>query len=188
MTSKLGAIDPAVDRMMDLDSPTYGDERERSILMAAATFGMTLGMLACLLVAVVSAVFGALVLPVVAVVLMGVPSWAMLFYARRRGVDVEELANRSTARQKAWTMVVIFGGIMVTLAAMAYTAFAGHGLVVLPTLEVAGPKATGVVPGMVRGGIIGGAAGACLGLLAMILGPRMRARRAAAAPEDADED
>lgn len=188
MTSKLRAIDRAVDRMMDLDSPTYGDERERSVFMAAATFGMTLGMLTCLAVAVVAAVLGALLLPVVALILMGVPSWATISYARRRGVAVDELADRGTPGQKAWSMAIVFGGAVITMAAMAYTVFTGHGLVQVPSIEIAGPHAIGVAPSMVRGGIIGGAVGACLGLLAMIIGPRLRARRAAAAPEEVDED
>ena len=187
MTSKLRAIDRAVDRMMDLDSPTYGDERERSVLMAAATFGMTLGMLTCLLAAVVSAVLGAMLLPVVALVLMGVPSWATVYYARRRGVAVDELADRGSAGQKAWSIAIVFGGAVITLAAMAYTVFTGHGLVTLPSVEIVGPEASGALPSAVRGGIIGGAGGACLGLLAMIIGPRLRARRAAAAPADVDE-
>lgn len=187
MTSKLRAIDRAVDRLMDLDSPTFGDERERSVLMAAATFGMTLGMLTCLVVAVVAAALGALLLPVVALMLMGVPSWAMIYYARRRGVAVDELADRGSPAQQAGSMALVFGGVVIALAGMAYTAFTGHGLVQLPSVEIAGPHASGVAPSMVRGGIIGGAGGACLGLLAMIIGPRLRARRAAAAPADVDE-
>lgn len=187
MTRTNGRFDRTVERIMALDSSVYGDERERAVFMEAATFGMTIGVLASLAVALVAAVLGSLLLPVVLIVLAGVPGWATMSYARRRGVDVTDLVGRVSLRERAGTIAVTFGGILLTLGAMAYTVFAGHGLVELPSVDVVGPDASGLAASMVRGAVIGAAGGAIIGLVAATVGSRWRRRRTADAAVD-DED
>ena len=185
MTRRNGRIDRTLDRMMALDSPVYGDERERALFMESATFGMTVAIYVSLASALVAAVFGTLLLPVVLLVMAAVPSWATMYYAKRRGVDVNELVNRVSLRDKAGTLVVTFVGIVLVIGAMAYTIFTGHGLLRLPVLDLVGPDASGLGASLVRGGIIGAFGGAVVGLVAAAVGSR---RRAGDDTADDDED
>ena len=186
MTRKDGRIDRTLDQIMALDSPVYGDERERALFMESATFGMTIGIFASLAAAIVSAIFGALVLPVVLLLLAALVSWATMYYAKRRGVDVNELVGRVALRDRARTIVVTFGGIVLVLAAIAYTVFTGHGLVEPPDLDLIGPDASGVGASMVRGAVIGAFGGGLVGLVASIVGSRRRPADDSAVDDDED--
>lgn len=189
MSSKQGRVDRAVDRIMGLDGPGYGDERERAVVMEAGTWGMTVGIVASIGAALVAAVLGLLLAPVLLLVLSAVPAFATIGYAQRRGVDLNELNDRSPLSEKAWVFAVVFGGLALVVGAMAYTVFTGHGLVQLPDLELIGPDASGVGASMVRGAAMGGFGGLLVGMVAMLVGPRLRARRAAKAPAELpDED
>jgi len=180
-----GRVDRALDRMMALDSPVYGDERERAVFMESATFGMTVGLVASLGAAVVAAVLGTLVLPAVLLVAAAVPSWGTAFYAKRRGVDINELVGRVSLRERAGTVVLVFGAVTLTVAAMAWTVFTGHGLIELPTPDVVGPDADNVWASMLRGGMVGGLGGALVGLVAAVVGSR---RGKATQEEDVEDD
>lgn len=186
MSRKQGALDRAADRMMGLESASYGDERERAVFMEATTFGYATTIYTGLTVALVAAVLGELLLPAVVLLLVGVPSWATIWYAGRRGVDVEELSGRAEGRVRTVVGAVVFGGIALALAAMAYTVFVGHGLVALPEIDLAGPDASGVMASLVRGAVIGGAGGLLVG--AVVLAVKYRRGAAPRPVEDADED
>lgn len=189
MNGKQGRVGRAVDRYMSLDGDSYGDERERAVVTEAATFGFALGIYASLAVALVAAVLGALVLPAVLVALLAVPSWSAIWYAGRHAVDIGELAERAGLQVRVGTLVAVFGGVLLTVAAMGFTVLSGHGLVQLPTVDVVGPDATGIAASLVKGGVVGALGGALVGVVAIPLAARRRRRRAADAPwDEPDED
>jgi hypothetical protein len=160
-TSYLGR---AADRFMNLDSASYGDERERVVFMEASTFGTTIGTYLHLLGAVIAAAFGQLLLPLVLLVLMCVPALATGWYAARRDVDVPELAERAEAATKAVHLVLVYGGIVLVLVGMLYTVSTGHGLVPVPEPDLTSADTrrllTSLLGGATIGGVVGGAAAA----------------------------
>ena len=120
---------------------------------------------------------GHLLLPVLLLVLVGLQSWATLWYAGRHGVDVSELAFRAEPRLKRNAGLVVFGGFAVVLAALACTVFTGHGLLAPPALDLE----SGLFASMVKGGVVGGGGGLLVGAVVMAVKDR-RARRAGGGP------
>ena len=160
------ALDRMAGRMMDLKSPAYGDERERAVFMESSNFGLTIGLYAGLLGALVAAVFGLLLLPVALLVTTILPAAATHWYASRRGVNLQSLADTSGARSTMIHIVVACAITSLTFACMAFTVFSGQALVPMPALDVAPGQGFlgGLVGGAVIGGIIGGLAGVAGGL------------------------
>lgn len=91
MTDRAPGVDRAAERLVDIDHVSYGDERERSLYMEAATFGMMLGVWACFIGSFVFALFGEVLVPVVLIAVSMVPAYGTLWYAERRGVQPFEL-------------------------------------------------------------------------------------------------
>lgn len=165
-------FDRVAERIMDLDSPAYGDERERAVFMEASSFGLTAALYAGLLSAFTASLFGFLLLPVVLLVVTLLPSGAAVWYARRRGVDVRKLAESAGARS-TMVSIVVFGAVMVlTFAAMTYTVFTGSPLLPVPRIDVT--PGEGFFGGMAQGAVIGG----MIGGLATVIGGLHSYRRA----------
>ncbi len=172
MTHRPTMLDRVAERIMDLDSPAYGDERERAVFMEASSFGLTTALYAGLVSAFVASVFGFLLLPVVLLVVTLLPSGAAVWYARRRDVDVQKLAENAGARS-TMVSIVVFGAMMtLTFAAMTYTVFAGHALLAAPRIEVT--PGEGFIGGMAQGAVVGG----MIGGLAAVIGGVFSFRRA----------
>ena len=181
MTRRPSMLDRVAGRMMDLDSPAYGDERERAVFMEASSFGLTTGLYTGLLSALAAAVFGFMLLPVILLVVTILPAAAALWYARRRNVDVQKLAENAGARS-TMVSIVVFGAMMVlTFAAMTYTVFTGHPLLPAPRLEVT--PGEGFFGGMAQGAVIGG----MIGGFAAIVGGILSFRRAHRHPDESDQ-
>lgn len=181
MTRRPGKLDRAAERIMDLDSPAYGDERERSVFMESNAFGLTVGLYAGLLGAIIAAVFGLFLLPTALLVLtMMLPSLAALWYAQRRGVNPQKLAENAGARSTMVGIVVFGVGVMVTFAAMAYTVFAGQPLVSPPQFDVT--PGEGFFGGMAQGAVVGGMISGAAAIVGGVSGYR-RANRVRAARE-----
>jgi tetrahydromethanopterin S-methyltransferase subunit B len=174
MRNTRGTLGRAADAVMALDSPAYGDERERAAFMEATTFGFTIGIYVNLAVAFVAAVLGGLLLPAVLLLVMAVPTWSAIWWASaRHGVDISDLADRAEPRSRTTVRLVVVGGMFLTVAAMAYTVFTGHGLAVPPHVDVTGPDTGGFVGGLVQGAVVGG----MIGLLAFTVLSATRRRR-----------
>ncbi|WP_105030443.1 hypothetical protein [Arthrobacter ruber] len=172
MTHKPTLLDRVAERIMDLDSPAYGDERERAVFMESSSFGLTTGLYAGLVGALVASIFGAVLLPVVLLAVTILPSAAATWYAKRRDVHPRKLAENAGARS---TMVgiVVFGAVMaLTFAAMTYTVLTGAPLVPAPRLDVT--PGEGFLGGMAQGAVVGG----IIGGLAAIVGGMLSFRRA----------
>lgn len=183
MTTKTrGALDRAAERLMDMDSAVYGDEREQAVVTEASTFGMTIGLYANMAAAVVAALLGQLVLPVVLLVVMAAPTLGTVWYAGRRGVDMNELAGRASRRSRLRAVAWSFGTIGLSAGAMLYTVRVGHGIVPVGEVDV---MSDGVVSSMVTGALIGAIIGGVIGAIAFALG--LKRRRTEAPSEDADD-
>lgn len=57
MTRRESRLDRMAERVMDLDSPAYGDERERALFMESCAFGLTTGLFLGFLSALGAALF-----------------------------------------------------------------------------------------------------------------------------------
>ncbi|AVZ38449.1 MULTISPECIES: hypothetical protein [unclassified Dietzia] len=174
MTQRDSVFDRWSDRVMNLDSPVYGDERERTVFMEASSFGLTIGLYAGLAGAVVSAAFGLILLPVVLLALTILPAAATQWYAWRRGVHLNALVERSGARSAMVTMVGGCALVALVFAAMTVTVFAGQPL--LPTPSVTLTPGQGPLGGAAQGAVIGGMIGAVAGMIGSVVSYR-KARR-----------
>lgn len=173
-------LDRMSERVMDLESPAYGDERERAVIMESGHFGMTVGLYVGLVGAFVASLFGLILLPVLLLVLTVLPSAAYQWYARKRGVDPNRLAEKSVARSTMWGFVIFGSGMALTFAGMACTVFAGQPLLTAPQLEVV--PGEGFLGGMAQGAVVGG----ILGGLATVVGGVLSYRRANRKAMDGD--
>jgi len=172
MTRRRNVLDRVAERVMDLDSPAYGDERERAVFMESNSFGLTSGFYVGLLGAVVASIFGLVLLPAALLVMTILPAAAALWYARRRGVDLQKLAENAGARSTMIGIVVYGAAGVLTSAAMTYTVFTGQPVLPVPPLEVT--PGQGFMGGMAQGAVVGG----MLGGAATIVGGVYSYRRA----------
>jgi hypothetical protein len=172
MTTNRTLLDRFAERVMDLDSPAYGDERERAVSMEANTFGLTAGLYVGLLAAALFSLFGLLLLPVALLVFSVLPSAVATWYARRRGVNLHKLAENAGSRSTMVAIAIYGVALMLTFAAMAYTVFAGQPIISAPSIEVT--PGEGFLGGMAQGAVIGG----ILGGLAAVVGGALSFRRA----------
>lgn len=175
VSRKPSTLSAAVDRLMN-STQGPGDERERAIAAKASSFGVVMGIYAGLLLALTTAVFGSLLVPVVIFILLGVSSWSAIWYAHRHHVDLHALASQAGAFAKASAFAAVAGGFLLILGAMAVTIFTGHPLIDLPAAELTGPNATGTGASFVRGAIIGGFLGCAGGLAALLISIKKPAR------------
>lgn len=176
MSGRRGALDRLAERVMDLDSPAYGDEREKAVSLEASAFGLTVAFGVGLVGALVAAVTG---YPVVAVALLAMvllPAAATGWYARRRGVDVQRLVDTAGARS-TYTAAVLYGaGTALVFLALSYLALAGRPVVSLPDAGVV--PGEGFLGGFLQGGAVGGVLGGLATVVAGVLGMRRADRRA----------
>lgn len=174
MTNSGNALDRAAAGVMDLDSPAYGDERQRSVFMEAGHFGLTIGLYLGLFVALMASVFGLLLLPVVLLLVTVLPSAATHWYARRRGVNINSLAERSGARSTLVSIIVACSTVTLTFAGMSYTVFAGQPLVSPPSIGVT--PGEGLLGGMAEGAVVGGMLGGLAGIVGALFAHRKAKR------------
>lgn len=163
MKGKRHVLDRMADQVMDLDNPAYGDERERAVFMESSAFGTSIGIYVALAAAIVTSAFGLVLLAVVLVCAAVLPSIAMRWYARRRGVDVEALANQAGDRSTLTNFIIIGGAMVLVFAAIGYWMFTGQPLVTAPAISIT--PGEGFLGGMAQGAVIGG----LIGGFAMIL-------------------
>ncbi|MFC5998907.1 hypothetical protein ACFP6A_09270 [Quadrisphaera sp. GCM10027208] len=177
MSGRRGALDRLAERVMDLDSPAYGDEREKAVSLEASGLGLRVAFCAGMVGSLVAAVTGHPVVAVALLVMVFMPAGAAVWYARRRGVDLQQLLETAGTRS-AYTATVLYGaGTTLTFTALTYLAFAGRPLLRLPEVEVV--PGEGFVGGFVQGGAAGGVVGGLATVVAGVLGMRRAAHRSA---------
>jgi len=184
MNHKHSTLDRAAERLIDIDNVSHGDERERAIYMEASTFGMTLGIWGCFFASLVFAIFGQILLPVVLISVAMIPSYGTLWFANRRGVNTLELLSRGSYRSGLTSAVSFAVVLLLTLAAIIYSAYFGRGLLQFEvTFEVVGD---GLAEVAVQGALIGAGVGAVLGVVwvALIIRGHKKKRYKEPAPGD----
>lgn len=164
-----------------------GDEREQAVVAESSTVGFVVGLYANMAIAFAAAALGSLAVPTILLLISAIPAWATTVYARRQGVDFEDLVARSSPFARIGTLLAVFIGYLLVVAAMAWTVFTGQGIVPMPAIDV-GPDSTGIVASMVRGGVIGAMGGLLLGPVFLLLGQRRKRRLQAtsASPDDVE--
>lgn len=178
MKRRRNVLDRVAEQVMDLDSPAYGDERERAVFMESSTFGLTTGLYVGVFAAVIASVFGLVLLPVALLVMTILPWAAALWYARRRGVNLQELAESAGARSTMVSILVHGTAMVLTFAAMAYTVFMGQPVLPAPSIEVI--PGEGFLGGMAQGAVVGGMLGGLAAIVAGVLSFRRANRRSKA--------
>lgn len=165
-------LDRAADRVMDLDSAAWGDERERAVFTESSSFGLTTALYAGYLGAVIASLFGLILLPVALLLVVNLPAAAATWYAKRRNVNLRDLAEKAGARSTMLNGVFFSVAMAATCAALAYTVFTGHS--VLPTPSLAGLSEVAFFRGLAQGAVVGG----MIGALAALVGSVFSYRRA----------
>ncbi|ROR73966.1 hypothetical protein [Bogoriella caseilytica] len=162
------------------DSPAYGDERERAILTEAATLAMQVGSYLCFAGALLTALFGNILAPAVLILAGTVPSYSMMWYASRRGVDAHALAARAPMRSIGGAMALVTLSLVGSAAAIAFTIWQGEGI--LPGLPFAD---IGLSPYVGVGMAVGTVLGLTLAILGLAKDRRSaRERDSAEAPDE----
>lgn len=164
--------DRMANQVMDLDSPAYGDERERAVFMESSAFGMSIGIYAALGAAIAASAFGLVLLPVALVCTVVLSAIAMEWYAGRRGVDVQALAKQAGDRSTLTNFIIIGGAMLLVSCAIGYGMIIGQPLLTAPSVSIT--PGEGFLGGMAQGAVIGG----LIGSLAMILKGVLNYRRA----------
>ena len=172
MTSTPGRLSRLAAHVMHLDSPAYGDERERAVCMESNSFGLTIGIYLGLTLAIITSVFGLLFVPPLILAMTIIPSAAARWYSLARGVDTRKMADAAGDRSTTVTIIAFGSAMALTFAALAFTIFTGTSIVPTPSIEVT--PGEGFFGGMVQGAAIGGV----LGGLGAIIGGLVSNRRA----------
>lgn len=172
-----GPLDSLAARLMKLDSPVYGDERERGVVLEATGFGWTVGHYLAGLFALGAVATGHVAMSVVLLVAACVPVFAAQWYASRRQVDFTALALRDPgAVRRSRTVALVF--VALFCVALGFLGFAGRPLVPLPAVS----------DEAFRGGLQGAAVGGAIGALCGLAWQAVAARRGRRRPQlDADE-
>lgn len=72
-----------------------GDEREQAIILRAYAFALVLAMLLGFATSILFAVFGLGLWSVAPLMVVGIPSWAAIWFSAREGVDLVALLDRA---------------------------------------------------------------------------------------------
>jgi hypothetical protein len=175
MTRDKTALDRMADRVMDLDSRAYGDERERAVFMESSSFGLTTALYLGLFGAIVSAVLGLVLVPVLLLAMVILPGAAAAWYARRRGVDLQQLAENAGERSTMIALVSFGAGTVLTFGAMSYSVISGDPLLSPPSIDVT--FGDGFAGGAAQGALVGGMIGGLAAVAGVVHSYRRASRR-----------
>lgn len=160
MSPKVNVVDQAAEKLVNIDNANHADERERSVHMEAQAFGMQLSGLTCWVGALVLAIFGQILTPLVLIILPVIPALGAQWYGRRRGVDHYRLVARGPA-VKTLTWTGLYGLLLFTTClAMVHRAYYGEGLLdytvtVEVSEELQEPMAVVAIFGLGLGALVG---------------------------------
>ncbi|WP_051477048.1 hypothetical protein [Arthrobacter sp. Br18] len=176
MNQNRNVLDRAAERILQLDSASYGDERERAVYTEAATFGMTASLYMGIIGAFITALLGLILVPILLVVFSVIPMYCTMWYAGRRGVNTMDLASRASDRSLTFQAVFTLSVLLLTIGAMGFTGWAGRGLI--PLVDAVSISAD-TMESLGSGAVMGGAVGAVLGVLATGFAIRQARRKCA---------
>lgn len=173
------------DRILDLDNPVYGDERQRIVTLEACALAFTVMGHVFVALAIVFAVTGAPVLGLVMFVLAATQALIASRYARSKGVDFQELVAQYAPRAGRRASVVSWVALVVFALAGPYWVHTGHGLLPLDWTPEISPGGGGDA---LQGALIGAVAGGAIGAVLAEVGRRKKAKTRAADLEADDLD
>lgn len=176
-------LDAVADRVLDLGSPVYGDERERRVVLEACSFGFTLGLYAALAAAVLAGAAGSVGASLGFLLVAVAPSAAAAWYARRRNVDFDLLATRDR-RAYVRGQVVALVAALAWCGTLAFLGLTGRPLLPVGDVLAAGASMGGALQGMAVGGVVG----AVIGGAWHVASTRRKAARASRTADEPDDD
>lgn len=95
------------------------------------------------------------------------PAAAASWYAKRRGVDMQALAESASTRSTLMGLLGVGATAVLTFAALTYTVFTGQPLLTAPSLDVTVGEGAlgGAAQGAVVAALVGGVAAVVVGLV-----------------------
>ncbi len=183
MNQHRNVLDRAAEKILQLDSASYGDEREHAVYTEAATFGMTATLYIGFISAFVASLLGLILGPILLLVFSVIPVYCTMWYAGRRGVHTMDLASRASDRTLRFQAFFSLSVLLLTIGAMGFTGSTGRGLIPLGDAIAISADAT---ESLGSGALVGGSIGAVLGILATGLAIR-HSRTKRATEEDAPD-
>lgn len=160
-------------QLLEEGRAAQGDEREQSVLNAGGMHGMYIGMCLCLFTALVFALFGHVLVPMVLIFLTAIPSLVMFSHAEKRGVDAFAVLARSRSRAAGATNAASLAILLLIAAAMFYTTFTGAGLLEFQVDHTWASRFSSAANGVA----IGAGLGAVLGYLGAVWAVRSRRKQ-----------
>lgn len=162
-----------------LSDPSMGDEREQAVILRAYAFAMVLAMLLGFATSILFAVFGLGLWSVAPLMIVGIPSWATIWFAAREGVDLVALLDRAGKKRMTLVWAGTIGYLLLWCGALAFHILTGNPLISVDFDFGGDPGSETLI-----GGVIGGTVGLLAAVIALKLKSRTTQRRLAA--EDAD--
>ncbi|MEP9392853.1 hypothetical protein ABLE92_11020 [Gordonia sp. VNQ95] len=153
------------------DDGSWGDERERSVLLDGYAYIYILGSIALWVLGAVAAWFIPIWVTIALWLVLVVPAWEWQRFAKARGVDAQALAYARAARTRMVLLSVLVGACSVSMGLAVWGA-------VVPD-----DGSSGLVVWTIVGGVVGGAVGGSVTFLA-----KRRRAKATMATADAGDD
>lgn len=185
-THKSAKPNALADRIVGLNDPSMGDERERDVILRAYTFGAVISTYTFFALGILFAVIGGGFWTVPIVLGTGVMSAAVSSYCKREGMDFKMATARANPKRLVISQLIGAVFIIVWVIAIVYHQTAGHPLI---------DAGLGTAFGGSSGGssIVVGAAIGFITVIAIIMVTRQRKLKqarleAARAAEIEDED
>lgn len=151
----------------------HSDEREQATYHAGGALGMYIGMALTFCVALVFALFGHILVPMVLLVLAAIPSLITISYAEKRGVDPFAIIARGKSRAHSVSAAVLLVVVLLVAAAMFYTTWTGTGLLEFQVGHTWADRFSSASNGVA----IGAGIGAVLGFLGAVWTVRKRRKQ-----------
>lgn len=110
----------AADALAGFDDPSYGDERQRSVILRAQALAFIASTHLSLVLAIGVAIAGEQLISLLVLIAGTAPSFLCLWYAGRGGVDMFALNKAVNPRRALWTNVSIGGLALLWLGATLF--------------------------------------------------------------------
>ncbi|GAB3050068.1 hypothetical protein [Sediminivirga luteola] len=162
-----------------LNDPSMGDERERDVILRSYSFALVLAMFLGFLASILLAVVGLGLWSIVPIFVVGIPSWAAIWFAAKEGVDLVALLDKASKSRTRLMWAGTFGFILLWGGALSFHILMGNPLVDI-RIDIGDDAGLGPV--------LGGGIGAVVGLVAAIVALKARSRKTQRQLAAADDD
>ncbi len=171
---------PRADAIAGFHDPSFGDEREATIMLRGTVVGMQIAAYACFLTALLLAAGGAGFFSALPVFAVAAGAQTITWYCNKHGLSYWELVERAD-RGRRWGWVIT--AVIFTAAWIGLLAF--HLVTGSPLVSVSPLLGTDDPSGTLIGAIVGAVAGlVAVAVIAKLMAGRARLREAEAPDED----